>query len=515
MGAIMNVNELTIEEKIGQMLCFAYHGTTMNSQIEYLINNLHIGGLISFARNITSIKQIAKLNSDIQEKSKIPLFLGLDQEGGVVRRVLSEITPLPGAMLLASGSSLEEVYEINNIVAKELKQIGFNMNFAPVADVNNNPLNPVINSRAYSDNPEIVAQYATYAALGIQDAKVIPTLKHFPGHGDTVIDSHLGLPVVSKTLEELEQIEMYPFQKAINANVKGIMLSHVMYKALDDKYPASMSKKIVTDLLKNKLGFTGLIVTDSLTMKAIANNYSIEEVILQSVNAGVDILIFCGQADLKEQIEIFNTFVRLVYEEKILLQRLNESVQKIFKFKQQFDIVKDKYKLVTNITFANEDNLNFALSLYEKGITYVGKEQFIPFKEDEKVIIIFPKVQLYTLVDNENDEYYTLGKYLPFKEIVYDEECDYAYIANVSKEFDRIIFCSYNVSERDYQSTLFSYLDKSKVVGVALRSPYDYLHLKGLTQFLLIYEPTAYALQTIKKVLMGEIIAKGKLPIKI
>lgn len=511
----MDIKKLSIEEKVAQMLCFAFHGTEMNDQIKTLVQDLKVGGLISFARNITSLTQIAKLNQEIQDLADIPLFIGIDQEGGPVRRILSEITPLPGAMLLASGSTADEVYKINYHVGKNLREVGFNVNFAPVADVNNNPLNPVINSRSYSDDPKVVSKLATKAALAMQDASIIPTIKHFPGHGDTVVDSHLGLPVVNKTKEELEQLEIYPFKQAIENNVQGVMLSHVLYPAFDSKYPASMSKEIVTGLLKENLGFKGLIVTDSLTMGAISKLFKIEEVITHSANAGVDVLIFCGKADLEEQKHIYNTFVKLVKEGKIPSARIDESVQKILEFKKQYNIKKEILVKNDKISFDNQEEIKFSEELYEKGITYVGKQKFKIFTHNEKVLIIFPKIRLYTLVDNENDDYQTLGKYLDFDEIVYDDDSDLALIANKSKQYERIIFCTFNVGSNDYQTRMFSLLDKSKTLGISLRSPYDYLHLKALENFILAYEPTPEALFAVSKILTGKASLSGKPPIKI
>ena len=203
------INELTIEEKVAQMLFFAFHGTTYNSDLEILTKKLNVGGIIHFARNIVNPEQVTKLNLDIQTNSKIPTFIGVDQEGGVVQRIIDGVTPFPGAM--ASNASGESIYDLTNSVGNDLRNMNYNMVFAPVADVNNNPLNPVINSRSYSDNPNVVSKCVNDAWRGFNDSKVIPTLKHFPGHGDTSVDSHIALPIVKKNLDELNNIELVPF----------------------------------------------------------------------------------------------------------------------------------------------------------------------------------------------------------------------------------------------------------------------------------------------------------------
>lgn len=515
-GDEMKLSNMTIEEKVGQMLCLAYHGTELNEQIITLVEDLKVGGLIAFARNIVSPKQIHQLNIKAQGLAKIPLFLGLDQEGGSVRRVTSGITPLAGAMGLAAGSSSEDVAKISEIVGSELRLLGFNMNFAPVADVNNNPLNPVINSRSFSDDPNKVAEYSISAAKGFQNAKVIPTIKHFPGHGDTNVDSHLGLPIVKKEIDELIEIEINPFKQAISAGVDGVMLSHVMYTALDSKYPASLSYNITTKLLKEQLGFDGLVVTDSLTMGAISKLYTKEDVLINAVNAGVDLLIFCGKADLEEQKELYNLFVELVKEGRIPLLRIDESVQKILYYKNKYNVKNVNHSWLDVSKKINEKtNLQFSERLYNQSITYIGKESFIPLKSQEKVLILFPEIKLYTLVDNENDNYQTLGSFLDFDEVIYNIETSVIEISHLAKKYDTIIMCSYNVNKDDYQHRLFNAIDKSKIIGVSLRSPYDLIHLEGLQKYFCVYEPTTMALKSLKKVITGEISPRGKLPIKL
>ncbi len=318
----MKIDNLTLEEKVGQMLMFAFNGTTYNNQIDTFIKEFKLGGVIYFKKNIENIHQVAMINKKIAEETSIPMFKALDQEGGPVLRITEEITPLPGAMALAAANA--DIYEICKRVGLDLKKIGFNMNFAPVGDINNNPYNPVINSRAYSDKVEVVQDCVVQAFKGFQKAKLLSTIKHFPGHGDTSVDSHVGLPIVDKTLEEIENLELRPFKKAFLEGIDGVMVSHMLYKQIDDKYPSTLSKKIITNLLKEKLGFKGLIVTDSLTMGAIWKNYTVEEIIKLGINAGNDILCFCGKALIEDQREIVNSFIKLVKNNEISIDRVNE-----------------------------------------------------------------------------------------------------------------------------------------------------------------------------------------------
>lgn len=500
----MNIKKLSLDEKIGQMLCFAFNGTEVNEQLKRLIKEEKIGSIIFFAKNIENIKQAKSLTKALQDMSDIPLFIGLDQEGGMVRRIVDDITYMPGAMSLAA-SNPNMIYEANYSLAQNLKFLGFNVNYAPVADINNNPQNPVINSRSFGDNPQFVANCVVSSFKGSQDALVLPTVKHFPGHGDTAVDSHLGLPVVEKTYEELKNMELIPYVESINQGLEGIMISHILYSKIDDKYPSSLSYQVITKLLKEKLGFKGLITTDSLTMKAIWDKFSIEEIVLNGVNAGNDILVFCGGADLDVQLQIIATFKNLVLSGKISQERVDESVSKILKLKAKYTIANVPELIVNKKT----------LQLVDDAITEVKKSDLLPLKADDKVLIIFPRIKLASLVDNESNETQTLSSYLPYDEIIIDENNnEIKKIVKKVKEYDKIIMATYNVKRDDYQTEVFSVLDKEKTVLVSLRSPYDGLILSGASGYICTYDVTKESIKALSKTLK-EGVFKGKLPIKL
>lgn len=492
---------MNIKEKIGQMLCFAFHGTEYNSQLDTLITKLKIGNIIHFARNISSTTQVKALNEKMQKHASIPLFIGLDQEGGMVRRVMSDITYLPGAMSLAATNDLQMIYEINYQTACDLKELGFNVNYAPVADINNNPLNPVINSRSYSDNPEMVSNCVQRAFSGMQDALMLPTAKHFPGHGDTNVDSHLGLPVVKKTKEDLYKLELRPFIDAIKSGIDGIMLSHILYQQLDPIYPSSLSYEVITKLLKEELGFKGLITTDSLTMGAIWQKYSIPEIIEYGVNAGNDILVFCGKALLEEQETIVNTFYELVKSGKISEKRIDESVEKILTLKKKYNMKPKKVVI----------NENLSHYLIDNSITKVEGD-LLPLKKNERVIIIFPEITLASLVDNKTSDYDSLGKYLEYPEIIINQEINLDFIVQKVKDCDKIIMATYNVKKGDYQEKVFNMLDKTKTILVALRSPYDLNICQGANTNICTYDCMKETLEVLSQKLLDNNFS-GHLPI--
>ena len=508
----MKLKDLSLKQKVGQMLMFSFHGTSYNEQVDYLLNELELGGLILFKRNITSLKQVSKLNGEISQDKKIRPFIALDQEGGPVQRIEKEITPLLSAMGFAANGN--DPYELYKSAGKNLKHLGFSINFAPVADVNNNPYNPVINSRSYSDNPELVSRYVLRASQGFKDAKLIATVKHFPGHGDTNVDSHLGLPIVNKSLEEIEKVELYPFKEAIENGANGIMMSHIVYQCLDKDNPASLSYNIITKLLKEKLGFKGLVVTDSLTMKAIWDNYSIKEIVKKGVLAGNDILCFCGKADLNEQKEIYNTFVSLVEEGEIPLSRVDEAVRKILEYKEIY-LEKD-LDFENNLSvIKKEEKSKLAEEFALESITLVKDKGLVPIKKQEKIFVIFPEIKLFSLVDNKENDYFTLQDFLDCNEVVINQEfTNYKLIKDKIKEADKVIFCTYNVTKGDYQTKVWQVLDPNNTIVVSMRSPYDILHLKNVESYICLYEATLLSLKSLVKLIYSGKF-KGSLPIKL
>ncbi len=509
MNSKMNINNMTIEEKVGQMLMFAFHGTEYSEQLNTQITKLNVGGAIYFARNVDDdIEKVKRLNEKIQSNAKFPLFIGVDQEGGMVTRITNGVTPFPGAMTLSS--TQEDITDICYYQGCDLKKAGFNINFAPVADVNNNPYNPVISSRSYSDNPEVVAKFVNQAVSGFKKAGVLTTLKHFPGHGDTSVDSHLSMPNVKKDFESLDKVELYPFKKAIEAGCDGIMAAHILYDVFDKEYPATLSEKIIKQLLREKLGYKGLVVTDSLTMGAIAANFTYEQILTNCVNAGIDIMMFCGKADLNEQIAIYETFVRLVNEGKILEEKVNEAVARII-------TLKEKYLSTTFHEINHQESFALACQLFDKSVTLAFNKIDVTIKDDEKTLVIFPEIKLKTLVDNETSEYKTLGSFLGnVTEYIITENLENLdLIVQNSKKYDKIIMATLNVKKDDYQAKVFSKLDKEKCVVVSLRSPYDSMHLSGIKNYICLYEVTEMSLKSLAKCLKGEKKFLGKLPVKL
>ena len=331
------VESMSLEEKIGQLFIVGFEGEEINDEIVDLVKNQKVGGLIYFSRNIVDSNQIINLNNEIKAIEKdIPLFISVDEEGGVVSRVPEEFVKLPSSGYIGQFNDENLSYNVGKIIAKELNSLGFNMDFAPVLDIDSNPNNTVIGERAFGNNSEIVSRLGIKTMEGIKDGKIIPVVKHFPGHGDTDVDSHYGLPIVKKTLEELENLEFIPFKNAIDNGADVVMISSIILESIDNEYPATMSKKVITDILRDSLGFDGVIATDDMTMGAIVDNYNLADAVIMSINAGSDLVLVCHGYD-----DIINSIVAVkdaVNSKIISEEKIDESVYRILKLKDKYNV---------------------------------------------------------------------------------------------------------------------------------------------------------------------------------
>lgn len=332
------INKMTLDEKIGQMIISGFNGTKINREIENLVNELKVGGVILFSRNVENSNQLSTLTKDITAlNKKLPLFISIDEEGGRVSRLPNDIKKFKSARVIGNTNDTNYAYENGIKLGNTLKENNINMDFAPVLDIDSNPKNTVIGDRAFGDNEKIVSSMGIGTMNGIKESGIIPVIKHFPGHGDTEVDSHYGLPSVKKSLNELEKFELTPFKKAIDEGCDVIMVSHILMENIDDKNPATLSKKVIDDLLRNKMNFDGVVITDDMLMKAISNSISIEKASVKSINAGADIILIGN--DLKIVKNTVNEIKLAVENNEISEKRIDESVYRIIKLKEKYGIL--------------------------------------------------------------------------------------------------------------------------------------------------------------------------------
>ena len=327
--------ELTSREKIGQLFMVGFLGTSVPPDLAAFLKDYKPGGVILFSRNLESIEQIVQLTNDLQQCSpKSPLLISIDQEGGRVSRLPKGFSIFPPCEVIGQCHSGELAYAAASTIAKELKAVGINMNMAPVLDVNSNPDNPVIGDRAFSSSADTVGEMGLVTAAGLQDSKVVACGKHFPGHGDTNADSHKELPVVDAPRERLEAVEFPPFRRAAAAGIATMMTAHVLYRALDDQLPATLSPAIITRLLREQMGYDGVLLTDDLEMHAIVDHYGPGDAAVRAVLAGCDVLLICKERD--REVAAFEAVEKAVASGTIDMARLDQSVARIQRVKQRY-----------------------------------------------------------------------------------------------------------------------------------------------------------------------------------
>ena len=324
------VNSMTQTEKIGQMVMIGIQGTEVNDDSLYMLHQFHFGGVILFDRNMQSVEQVKKLTLDIQTKSdgKVPLFIGIDEEGGEVTRMENALTPPPSQQKIGESNDPEKAKQWASSTAKELKNMGINVNFAPVADVGSN------DTRSYSKDTNTVTNFVRAAVSGYQEQNIIYSLKHFPGIGKGKVDSHIESSSINASKETLLNEDIAPFATLIkesNPDNYFILVSHLKYPELDATNPASLSKNIMTDLLRGELGYKGIIITDDMEMGAVANHNDFRSVGVNAVKAGADIVLICHEYEHEQ--DVYMGILDAVKAGEISQERIDESVKRIVKMK--------------------------------------------------------------------------------------------------------------------------------------------------------------------------------------
>ncbi|GEM_PF-1725699 len=479
---------LDLNKKLGQLFFTGFEGYSLTKQTKLFLETIQPGGIVLFECNIKDKKQVKDLIKEINNCLEIKPFIAVDQEGGSVERLRNICTSLPSVWGL-SKIGLNELLKAHEIIADELKELGFNMVFGPVLDINSNKANPIIGTRSISFSPKIVSEYgSTIIELYIKK-NIIPVAKHFPGHGDLNIDSHLSLPVLNKEPEKLNDFELSPFKKAIKSNVPLIMVGHIQLPKIekDNKKPASLSKKIISDLLKKELGFKGLIITDELNMKGVTKNYPLTSAAHEAVLAGDDLLLFNWQNNLT--LKAFNYLKEKSTKDKGLKHRIEESYKRIVLFKAK-TIDKSRFQ---KTTASKINNHKIAQSLAEKVIHWVKKDLFfIPLKKTNNIEIIYPQtpklreIDLKNILKEVSFKNYSLHFYSlnpSFKEI--------KAILKKPKLNSRKILISYDIAARTRQKSLIlSLLSKyPELIVISVGLEYDLELLPEIKNFISAYAP--------------------------
>ncbi|MGC9500023.1 glycoside hydrolase family 3 protein [Streptomyces sp. WG7] len=541
------ISRMTLEEKVGQLFVMRVYGHSatdpdqadIDANLEEigvrtaaeLVAKYRVGGIIYFAwaHNTRDPHQIAGLSNGIQKASLglprgLPVLISTDQEYGIVARVGEPATLFPGAMAVGAGGSRSDARALGRIAGAELRAMGIRQDYSPVADVNVNPANPVIGVRSFGADPEAVAGMVTAEVTGYQRSGVAACAKHFPGHGDTATDSHTGIPVITHSRAQWEELDAPPFRAAVEAGIDAIMTGHLMVPALDDSGdPATLSRPILTGILREELGFDGVVVTDSLGMQGVRTKYGDDRVPVLALKAGVDQLLNPPDLDLA-----WNAVLTAVRDGELTEARLDESILRVLRLKAKLGLFQDAYTGRRDVdrTVGTRGHLAAADRIAERTTTLLVNEgQLLPLsrREHPRVLVVGA------------DPASPSGTTGPPTGVLADELTRSGFTATAlstgtapsaavvdravaaAGDADAVVVATYNVTARSSQRTLVARLLETgkPVVAVAVRNPYDVAHLPDVPAHLAAYSWTDVEVRAAARVIAGRVRPRGKLPVPV
>ncbi len=528
------LEKMSLREKLGQliMMDFRFYGKDLkgnylptkkfSQDILKLITNYQLGGTALFRENTETPEQILKFIADIQNSSKIPQLIGIDQEGGIVTR-LQTGTNMPGNMALGAANDYELTKEVAAAIGKELKVLGINLNFAPTVDVNSCAANPIIGVRSFGSSPELVAKMGKAYIEGLNSESVLTCLKHFPGHGNTINDTHLGLATVDYSYEDWEKIDLEPFRQLINNGVDTIMAAHVIVPVLDNTKclsklngnkigtPATLSYKILTELLRNKLNFEGLILTDAMDMKAISDNFGAEEATVKAILAGADIAVMPVRVWEKEDIykleKLFKHLEHNYNNNTEFKERVENSVKRVVNFKIDKKLFKKQSSIIT------EDKIDQANAIVgckkhkaleqrasAKSITLIKNENNtlpISLSKNTKILILDEdSLRIEIMKDSVSKTAKQFADNIQIKVdlIDYKAKLNNNLKTKISLS-DIILMITYNLdSSKQLPEEIAVYSNKNnkKLITISSRNPYDIAFMPRSKVNLAIYGATSF-----------------------
>jgi beta-N-acetylhexosaminidase len=528
------LRKMTVEEKVGQMIACRFTAEFRNAdsayirELESLVVDARIGGLILFAP--ARVYDAAELANRFQKLAKVPLLIAADFEAGAANRVTGA-TLFPPLMSLGAAGSGDLAYAMGRITALEGRAMGIHMTYAPVVDVNINPDNPIINTRSFGADPALVSRLAGAFIRGVQGNGMIATAKHFPGHGDTSVDSHTLMPTIEADLERLEKVELFPFQAAIDAGVKAVMSAHLAVPALDPApgVPATLSAPIMTGLLREKMGFKGLIVTDALEMAGVTNTYTTEEAALRAILAGVDQLLLPP-----EPAKVIAYLAAAVRDGRVPVSRIDASVRRILEAKASLGLHRNRFVRIEDLRrlVAPKAYLDEAAKAFESAATLVRNDgPVLP-------LAVAPEKLVVLSLSSDLGDYYAgqafvtaMRKRFPDAPAFYadgdtgNEALDEAFaraaaadtvvLALFSRLSDRKGSVDLEPRHIDLIRKLAGLEGGPAVVAVSFGSPYFLRHIPEVDAYLCLYKNTPETQAIAARALAGEMAVAGRLPVSI
>ncbi|KAL2003615.1 hypothetical protein VTN02DRAFT_3161 [Thermoascus thermophilus] len=518
-----------LRKKVGQLFAVGFHGLTPSPEIKTLIRDYGLGAIILFKRNVQDAVQLQSLTAALQQEAKDaghehPLLIGIDQENGLVTRIPPPVAAqMPGPMALGATGSTDFAYEVGKATGKTLDFFGINMNYAPVCDVNSEPLNPVIGVRSPGDDPELVGRVASATAKGLREGHVVPTVKHFPGHGDTAVDSHFGLPVITKSRDELERCELVPFRRAVAEGIEAVMTAHISLPGIDDsKLPATLSPNAL-NILRRDMKYDGLIITDCLEMDGIRATYGTVQGSVLALKAGSDSIMICHTYEV--QVASIDAVCQAVETGDISPSRLDEALRRVTQLKSRFltwDTALGR-RAGEDLRSLNFDNAKLAKEVYSQSTTLVrSKPGVLPLSKFPNIVFLSPGEKTPTgggaVESGETAQFIDILRThtnntttdLRYGSLGLSPD-DWKIVDNA----EAVILVTRNAGESSYQRNLVLELAqrKEKLIVIATANPYDFLEDPVVETYITIYEPTLEAFSAAADVIFGAAPAKGTLPV--
>ena len=508
------LDSMSLQQKVGQMFMLSFYGRPMNEPAREMLARWQPGAVVLFKSNLADPAATTRMTNSIQraivDAGGPPAFIAVDQEGGIIAHLEDGFTRWPVPMLLNATQDPDLAYRFGSALAQELRAVGINMNLAPVADLNTNPANPIIGRRSFGTNADQVGPIVSAVALGMQAQGVLATAKHFPGHGDTDSDSHVTLPILSLDRDRLDAVEMAPFRDAIDAGVGAMMVAHIWYSALDEvpNRPASLSPRVVTDLLRDELGFEGLIMPDAMDMDAIDTVYSIEESALLAVEAGHDIVVMGAHVSPQNYERAMQAVLAAVESGRISPERIDASVRRILQAKAAADLLQwapldpdtaaDRVPLAQHAALIEE--------MFRAGVTVVyDKDERLPLSGSVGIVYPGSRPSLFSACA-------AVGQAQPLavSESPTDEEI--AWAQTLAQRVDSLVVFTLNAETNARQQVLMNALPAEKLILVALWSPYDLAYSSALpAAYVVTYSPLSASFSAVCDVLSGVAPALGQL----
>jgi len=500
---------MKLSEIASEVIFAGIEGPKLTEGERDILREIGPGGFVLFRKNLATVDGARNLCDDlsalIESTKGTRPFIAVDQEGGSVTRLPPEATQFPSMMAIGASRVPMNAFKIATLIATELRAIGINMDLAPVVDINNNPDNPVIGTRSFWEDESTVAQFGAKFVEGLRQGRVLSVAKHFPGHGDTDVDSHLGLPVIRHDLRRLERVELAPFRKAIAAGVDGVMISHVAITRLDhDPMPSSLSKNVVSGLLRRKLSFPGLIMTDSLTMKAVADRFEVSEAAIAAIEAGNDIVLVCDRVHTAEEVHL--ALVSKAKGDKTFAKTLKRRAARIVATK---DSKLRNFRKPSTSTVGCFSHTMEVVKVVERSVALI---------HDDGVLPIYPRLRVASLSVVQGDELCNLIR----------EELEQGFPAGQVISNDRVVegeplplgktraadVCL--VFTQDLHKNPAACEEVNRVIGlgkqtvvVAVNSPYDLKKIRRPSVYITTYSPDRLSIRVAIKALSGKMVLTG------